>query len=134
MINRPSLTQISDKEWILNEDLQTTLGVKVPKGFVTDFFSIPRVCRFLVNDAQWDRRPAILHDWLYWTIGIGSMSRKECDDLFMLAMKRAGFGFVKRSVIYRSVRIGGWVAWNRRQKEIEKGIDISYPFPKSLRE
>ncbi len=79
----------------------------VPKGFMSDFASIPRGFRWLITGAGKTRKPAIIHDWLY-SQGIGT--RKRADEVFRTAMKESGMGW-KRHVAYRAVRMGGMFAW-----------------------
>ncbi len=81
----------------------------VPKGFLTDFASLPWFCWWLrVKDS----RPAIVHDFLY--SKKGGCSRFLADVLFREAMKAAGAPLWKRLIIYYGLRVGGWWAWRTR--------------------
>lgn len=97
------------EEWILTRSLTyvpTVVGYVwvVPKGFDTDLASIPKLFRtfFAVNGKH--RKAAALHDWLYRE---GKLSRKECDLLFLEAMKVCGVSKFKRYSMYAAVRVGG---------------------------
>ena len=88
-------------------------NLEVPAGELTDLASIPRWLPILVvlfnPIAGKDRYPAVLHDSLYrrkWA------TRKECDNVFLVAMKSTGVGWLKRHSLYAGVRAGGWTRGN----------------------
>lgn len=94
--------------------------IEVPAGFLTDLASIPRVARWLFTGHGKTRKPAVLHDYLYYN-NLGE--RKDADLLFRMAMKAEGMSAWRAQIAYRAVRIGGWAAWNshQRRKENVKG-------------
>lgn len=73
----------------------------VPKGFRTDFASIPRSFKWLISPVGLHGKAAVLHDYL---CEYGYMTRKEADEIFLEAMKVLGVGWLKRTVMYRAVR------------------------------
>lgn len=85
----------------------------VPKGFITDLDSIPKIpylYSLFKGRASWS---AVIHDYLYHS---GEVSRKSADDLFLLDMKKERIGWLYRHLIYLAVRTFGWLAWNRYRK------------------
>ena len=96
-----------DQLWILETPLEyvsTLANVTVPKGFITDFASVPRlpfVYDVLANMAQ---RAAVVHDYLY---SMGIVPRAIADKVLLEAMKISGVSWAKRNAIYLGVRIGG---------------------------
>ena len=101
----------ADKRWVLTKPLvyqtQSSAKFEVPVGHSTDLDSVPRipfVYAYLKGRAV---RSAVLHDYLY------SMyfPRKQADKIFLAAMKEEGIGFFRRHVIYRGVRMFGWLAY-----------------------
>lgn len=101
--------------------------IQIEAGFQTDFESIPRILRSLVPKRAISAESAAIHDWLYKTAKItkrfhyvndvdSRVSRKQADLIFLDAMQRSGIGFVRRQVLYRGVRAGGWLAWNRHRQ------------------
>jgi hypothetical protein len=94
--------------------------IVVPKGFVTDYASIPRI--FWSWIPAWGRYgpAAILHDYLY----SGERKRKVIDirnpnnfitvnryiaDLyFYVAMRQLEVFWLKRNLMYGAVRLCGW--------------------------
>lgn len=95
--------------------------VAIPRGFVTDFASMPLGVVFKSPGGKWDK-PAIVHDVLYKRGWINyekvrrSITRKEADAIFLEAMEVAGVPSATRIVIYLGVRVGGWKAWNEHRK------------------
>ena len=89
---------------------------EIPKGFVCDLASVPRLLRFLYSVNGDHRESAILHDFLYDREGLiddESFTREQCDDLFYEAMINSGVSEWKAWSMWAGVRIGGWVAWNK---------------------
>ena len=82
----------------------------VPTGFKTDFASVPRLFwNILPPDGQYTQA-SVLHDFLY---SKKNRKRKECDLIFLEAMKILGVSWWKRKVMYRSVRLSGFIPWNK---------------------
>jgi hypothetical protein len=84
--------------------------ITVPTGFETDFASVPRLFWRLI--PPWGRysAAAVVHDYLYAT---ASVTRYEADRIFLDLMKRLGVPLWKRRLMYRAVRLGGWISWKR---------------------
>jgi hypothetical protein len=81
--------------------------IVVPKGFVTDFASIPRFLWAIVGgpaDGKY-RLAAVIHDFLYRTHGLAT--RPQCDSVLLEAMQVCGVGWWTRTQIYSGVRVGG---------------------------
>jgi uncharacterized protein YcaQ len=101
-------------------EYDTSIGkFTVPQMFASDGCSIPRLMWRLVGhpfDAKY-LREAILHDWMYKT---QPCTRKQADVVFREQLAANGkLGVMKRWMIYRGVRAGGWAAWNKHKKEME---------------
>jgi hypothetical protein len=101
---------------IVYEVMHTTKTIVVPKGFVTDLASIPRLFRILLPRDDVYMLPAVIHDYLYWTQGC---SRSEADSVLFLAMKEYEIDPFRRWIIYLGVRWFGAWAWraNSRLKD-----------------
>jgi len=102
-------------EWVLLLALiyMTKGGTRyiVPRGFITDLASIPRLLRALFDINGLSRAPAVLHDFLYC---IHYTTRAEADALFLEALEAAGVGWATRWSMYLGVRSGGWIYWRKR--------------------
>ena len=99
--------------------------ITVPAGFVTDLTSVPRWGWVLVPpDGPWVKS-AIVHDFLYATVGTGiwkrhppaitrptPYTRLESDRILREGMQDLGVGAVVRNIIYAAVRLGGGRSWD----------------------
>ena len=87
--------------------------VVVPKGFVTDFASIPRLFWSILRPDGEYTYPAIIHDYLYW---MQDRPRQEADDVFRSAMGDFSIDAPTANSIYLAVRAGGQSAWDTNHR------------------
>jgi len=81
----------------------------VPRGYETDFASIPGAVRWLVSPFGNHAEAAVIHDWLY---AVGEKEKRpEADAIFRFAMKENGVNIAKRNMMYQAVRTGGEKAY-----------------------
>lgn len=121
----------STGEWTLLADL-VYIGNRdqflVPKGFTTDFASIPRAFHTLIPKNGRHDAAAIVHDYLYQVSprvpakpplrSMVRVSRKDADGVFLRIMKELGVNPVRRWLMYRAVRLFGGGPWARsRERE-----------------
>lgn len=89
--------------------------ITVPAGFVSDFASVPRALRSIIdNDDPGVVMPSIVHDYLYRHSGKvpgGPFSRLEADDLMLEGMEVCGLPPTKRRLVYIAIRVGGAFTW-----------------------
>jgi len=105
--------------------------ITVPKGFVCDGASVPRLVWTLTGILPDGliRAAALVHDWLYHHRGqlpeglyqefhrgrwrdVGcEATRGEADRLFARIMREAGVSKVRRRLAYAAVRACGWWVW-----------------------
>lgn len=111
-VNKLVVMPDSGSDWRLVKPLMyvTNEGeaITVPAGFICDLASIPPIARplFPVN-GDWTEA-AVIHDWLYdGKIG----SRERADEIFLEAMEDLGVSWWRRRIMYRAVRLGGWLYW-----------------------
>lgn len=116
------------ENWFLTEPLTykvkgTDIAVPVPRGFVTDFASIPRPFWSLLPTWGKYGPPAVVHDFLYWD---QQCTREQADRILLLAMEENDVGPVQRFIIHRAVRWGGAFAWSAnaelRKRQMERTI------------
>ena len=97
----------------LLDDLEYTseAGVtyKVPKGFETDFASVPKIIWFLFPPFGKYTQAAVLHDWFY--SGNGVESREEADDLFYEAGLSSAMQKISMWIMWFFVRLYAWFAY-----------------------
>ena len=93
-------------------------SVTVPKGFVTDLASIPRIFYSLLPPDGEYTVPAVIHDYLYW---IQTTSKDQADNILRFSMQDYKIGRVTRTTIYDAVPLGGGSAWTQNARLKEKG-------------
>jgi hypothetical protein len=103
--------------------------ITVPKGFVTDFASVPRIFWNIVAPTGKHSFAAIVHDWLYYKgeIKPGQPCTKAFADLvFKEAMREAGINKVRRNLMYYAVKWFGNGVWDTRREQAgskrQKGV------------
>ena len=110
-----TVTKMLNGKWEVHQSFTYYVGEEdskdfafVPKGFQTDFASIPRVFwSILPPDGRYSQA-AVLHDFLYHT---KTRPRKACDDIFLEAMEVLGVAWWKRKTMHQAVRLFGWAAF-----------------------
>lgn len=121
-LNQPIVMQHpkDPDNWILVEDFrykENDVVTTIPKGFVTDFASIPRVFWSVINPTELGDAGPIKHDWKYRN-GIGT--RAQADKAFLADMEDDGIGWWKRKTAYGMVRAFGWGSWKSGKVIIEQ--------------
>lgn len=103
------IVEVTDggRKWILGNDFIFTLYnsfIVVPKGFTTDFASIPLILLPILGYGFKYSKASVIHDYLYST---QSLSRKSCDDIFLNVMIEVGINPIKAKLAYYAVRVFG---------------------------
>ena len=96
--------------YYVGED-KNSVTITVPRGFHTDFASVPRVFWIILPPDGKYTQAAVLHDYLY---SEQICERKTADRIFINAMKVLGVPLWKRRVMYRAVRMFGWIPWSKK--------------------
>ena len=100
--------------WRLEHDYKYRIGpdcyVTVPKGYVTNFGTVPRFFYRLVTPAEL-REASIVHDWMCSEDFVedgkkvdSGFSRWMADAVLWEAMGRMGIGHIRRFLVYYAVR------------------------------
>lgn len=115
--------------WVLTEPLVYRVGdsqdsVIVPKGFVTDFASIPPRLQGLISALGPYMLPAVVHDYLYWEQGC---TRAQADRLFLIAMQEMRVPFERRWSMYEAVNGFGGGAWAQNARDRRAGLSRVVP-------
>jgi len=78
--------------------------IKVPRGFITDFATVPRFLWTIF--PPWDKygKAAVIHDYIYKT---ERFSRFLCDSIFFEAMTVLKVPTWKKELMYLAVRLFG---------------------------
>lgn len=81
------------------------LVVTVPRGFETDFASVPRLpLAFLLFGGDVGDEAAVVHDFLYSASGV---SREKCDAVYREALAALGVAGWRRGPMWLGVRLFG---------------------------
>jgi hypothetical protein len=102
------------KQWILRrsykfyyESALEKIHVKVPKGFITDFATIPRLLYSIFPPVGRYNKAAMMHDYLYDSSCPIKITRKEADLFFLQAMEVLGVEKWVRYSLFFAVRLFG---------------------------
>ena len=96
--------------------------VIVPRGFITDFASIPqplRVIRDLLPTTERYGIAALVHDYLYWR---QDCTREQADNIMEIAMAEEGVSLLERKVIHEGLRQFGQPAWDANRRARQSGL------------
>ncbi len=130
----PTVRPFADShDWVLVESLTYQIGnsglsITVPKGFVTDFASIPKPL-WSLGLSPYGRysKAAIIHDYLYWAQGC---TKEQADNILMIAMKESGVSRFRAGTIYEGVHVGGRSSWaanaEERRRQLPRVIPSNY--------
>jgi hypothetical protein len=96
----------------------TNLGdiIIVPKGFKTNFGSIPPCLRWYCDDSHWTIRPgSVIHDYLYSAESAHlGFTRKQADSVLLESMLGLGMRTTQAFVIYYVLRFFGRSHYEKR--------------------
>lgn len=111
----PFLVAVNHRRWELVKSYRYADAagtIIIPKGFVTDLASVPRLFWWLIAPMELSAVAPIVHDYLYQTGGIsGRYSRRASDDLFLSIMIREHVPIWRRVLAYLAVRWFASDAW-----------------------
>lgn len=125
-----SVEEVGIGQWkLLKPILYSPDGIHiigVPPGFITDFGSVPKLFRNVIEGIGTEQDKAyILHDWLYateyysWSKAYRnvmpstdrSANRVACDWELLCACQYCGVNWFARNSIYAAVRMFGSAVW-----------------------
>ena len=87
--------------------------ITVPRGFITDGASVPRIFWSIFSPYGDYFDAAIIHDYLY-TKRNKVYSRKQSDLIFKEAMYNSGISWITREIIFRGVILFGGKSFKRK--------------------
>ncbi len=117
----------SGREWMVLEDYiykRGSLTIVVPKGFVYDGASIPRIFWRLIGPPMAGKyaHAALLHDYLCVYRGYKlhgkwvAITRQQADDFMLTVMVEDDVDWWRRNAMHKAVRTAGGRVWNKRSK------------------
>lgn len=88
--------------------------IEISAGFRTDFASVPRLLRTIVDPSKLESSwAAVIHDKLYQDGPELGWTRAEADQEFADILAELGTSPSDVWLMHRGLRVGGWVAWQR---------------------
>jgi len=104
-----------NKDFVIQVDQKTYV---IPKGFITDYSSIPQAFGWIVSWNKVDIA-GVVHDYLYST---KKVTRSEADRVWRIiaqsGQNRANIA--QAWSCWVGLRVGGWYYWNSKSIEICK--------------
>ena len=122
-LNELKYEKLFNNSYILTEDFEYQVGkllIRVPKGFVTDFASIPFFLWAILPPRGKYDEGAVVHDFLYSSKNCIGINRKLADKIFKHIMKECGVNCFYRNALYLGVRKFGSVFFI---KEKDNGLE-----------
>ena len=102
--------------------------VIVPRGFVTDLASTPRMPLAYLLAGGIAHAAAVVHDFSY-SGGIADITREQADKLLQEAAVQCGASSFQAWVLYMGVRIGGASHWDDLPKPQEPEVAAQMEVP-----
>lgn len=81
--------------------------IRVPKSFVTDYASIPRIFRAIILPYGKHSGASVVHDYLYSKGCEPNIERKKADKIFLKILKEEGVNPILARLMYIAVRCFG---------------------------
>lgn len=95
--------------------------VIVPKGFLTDFGSIPMLIRNIISPTGKGVWGFTVHDWFY---GTQTIARQDADRLLLRILEFCGESTVESSIIFDALQLAGEIAWRGDQPSIPANLAL----------
>jgi len=117
------LREIGEGKWQLLRDYiyqDDECGtIKVPKGFITDLYSIPKIVRSIVSKIQNANGSAVIHDYLYTSQLFGKDGKQKADNVLLRAMVNhwCPVGWWSRKKIMLGLKVGGYFVYKNKSKK-----------------
>jgi len=105
--------------------------IVVPRGFVMDFGSIPKIFHNLLSPIGTKMDKAyVIHDWVYGTeyfswstvcknpTASKYENRSRCDWLLLEAGEKLGVSWCVRNTVWTAVRSCGWAVWSNHHNDM----------------
>ena len=83
--------------------------IVVPKGFCTDFGSVPQLFQGIISPVGNASKAYVLHDFLCVLAHEGRLSRANADRIFKEALKQVQVKPLMVDILYRAVRLYAFV-------------------------
>lgn len=114
-LNELVVSPVDDRHWKLDKPLhffseKAKKIIAIPRGYITDFASVPRIPLLYLAIGGTCNEPAVVHDYLY---SVHLVNRATADAVLLEACKAIGIAKWRRYLVYFGVRLFGWSHWGR---------------------
>ena len=109
----PTYILLASISWHPSQANSILPKVVVPKWFVTDFASIPKIFWSIFKPDGNYAYAAVVHDYLYWS---QITSRSKADSIFREVMSNLFITDAQAALLYHAVDTFGQTAWNENKK------------------
>ena len=92
--------------------------IRVPKSFVTDYASIPRIFRAIVLPYGKHSGASVVHDYLYSKSCELNIERKKADKIFLEILKEEGVNPILARLMYIAVRVFGKIRYKIKKQHL----------------
>ena len=92
--------------------------IRVPKSFVTDYASIPRIFRAIVLPYGKHSGASVVHDYLYSKNCELNIERKKADKIFFEILKEEGVNPILARLMYIAVRCFGKTRYKIKKEHL----------------
>ncbi|WNA16170.1 tail assembly chaperone [Xanthomonas phage XaC1] len=99
------------QDLVYEDEMEGFIGV--PEAYLTDFASVPRIPVVFDLVGDYGHAAATVHDYLY---DHGKITRKEIDKVFHRALLDTGVGKFRSYIMYKGVRLFGFIAFRNARK------------------
>jgi hypothetical protein len=118
-LNNPITTDLDNTLVQLEADLAyesdlLCCTVTVPKGFICDLESVPRIPLIYAYLGHTSKRAGILHDYLYRIGAAPDVTRGEADAVYREASESQGNTWLQSYLKWLGVRIGGGPCFKKK--------------------
>lgn len=115
---------IGGGKWELQEGFEYHVGcypsdeiIVVPKGFITDFASVPKPFWPIIDPVGEHGKAAVIHDFCYAT---ACYNKYRSDQIFLEGMIVLDVEKWKRETMFYAVVSFGWWAWYKHRRRENK--------------
>lgn len=103
-----------DGKYEVVENIEYYNGLVVPKSFITDLASIPKLFQGVVGVPEDFDEESILHDFLYSKYNNYGINRDTADKIFRQSLVLNEVNPIVANLMYLAVKVGGELHWQEK--------------------
>lgn len=96
------------------ENIEYYNGLVVPKSFITDLASIPKLFHGIIGVPEDFDEEGILHDFLYSKYNDYGINKETADKIFRQSLVLNGVNSIVANLMYLAVKVGGEFYWKKK--------------------